>query len=87
MKGVWDDLDKERVSHAVLTAFGSDEYLELLARINNADTPEEVRQARAELKDIMALWRQECPEYAFMVDCLYLFSEKMEIYLTASEPA
>lgn len=81
MKGVWDGLDKERVSRAVLTAFTSDEYLELLARINNADTPEEAAAAREDLKELMALWRQECPEYAFMVDCLFLFSEKMEVYL------
>jgi len=81
MKGVWDGLDKERVSRAVLTAFTSDEYLELLARINNADTPAEAAAAREDLKEIMALWRQECPEYAFMVDCLFLFSEKMEVYL------
>ncbi|WP_243362561.1 hypothetical protein [Fundidesulfovibrio terrae] len=81
MKGVWDGLDKERISRAVLTAFSSDEYLELLAAINNADTVAEVEAARAQLKDVMALWRQECPEYAFMVDCLYLFSEKMDLYL------
>jgi hypothetical protein len=81
MKGVWDQLDKERVSRAVLTAFSSDEYLELLARINNAETPAEIEKAREELRDVMALWRQECPEYAFMVDCLYLFSEKMLLYM------
>ena len=82
MTGVWDGLDKERVSRAVLTAFTSDEYMELLARINNAETPEELAKARADLKDVMALWRQECPEYAFMVDCLYLFTEKMDLFLT-----
>lgn len=81
MKGVWDQLDKERVSRAVLTAFSSDEYLELLARINNAETPGEIEKAREELKGVMTLWRQECPEYAFMVDCLYLFSEKMLLYM------
>lgn len=82
MTGVWDGLDKERVSRAVLTAFTSDEYMELLARINNAETPEELAKARSDLKDVMALWRQECPEYAFMVDCLYLFTEKMDLFLT-----
>jgi len=81
MKGVWDELDKERVSRAVLTAFTSDEYLELLARINNAEKKEELQAAKDSVKDIMALWREECPEYAFMVDCLYLFSEKMAVYL------
>ncbi|MFZ5426556.1 MAG: hypothetical protein ACOZEN_06255 [Thermodesulfobacteriota bacterium] len=81
MKGVWDGLDKDRVSRAVLTAFTSDEYLELLARLNNAETTAEVAKARDGIKDVMALWRQECPEYAFMVDCLYLFSEKMDLYL------
>lgn len=82
MKGVWDGLDKERVSRAVLTAYTSDEYLEILARINNAETVQDVAAARAAIKDVMGLWREECPEYAFMVDCLYLFSEKMEVYLT-----
>ena len=82
MKGVWDGLDKDRISRAVVTAFTSDEYLELLARINNADTVAEVESARQGLKDFMALWREECPEYAFMVDCLYLFSEKAMVYLT-----
>lgn len=77
MKGVWDGMDKERVSRAVVTAFYSDEYLELLARINNADTPAEILAARQAVKELMALWREECPEYAFMVDCLYLFSEKL----------
>ena len=77
MKGVWDDLDKERVSRAVVTAFYSDEYLALLARINNAATRSEVLAARDVLKEMMALWREECPEYAFMVDCLFLFSEKI----------
>ena len=81
MKGVWDGLDKERISRAVLTAFTSDEYLELLARMNNAESPAELHAAKDGVKDIMALWREECPEYAFMVDCLYLFSEKMAVYL------
>ena len=81
MKGVWDGLDKERISRAVLTAFRSDEYLELLARINNAESQAELHAAKDSVKDIMVLWREECPEYAFMVDCLYLFSEKMGIYL------
>jgi hypothetical protein len=82
MKGVWDELDKERVSRAVLTAFTSDEYLGLLARINNAESLAELQAAMDSIKEIMALWREECPEYAFMVDCLYLFSEKMAVYLT-----
>jgi len=81
MKGVWDGLDKERISRAVLTAFTSDEYLELLARMNNAESLTELHAAKDGAKDIMALWREECPEYAFMVDCLYLFSEKMAVYL------
>ena len=82
MQGVWDGLDKERISRAVLTAYTSDEYLEILARINNAETVQDVLAAREAIKDVMGLWRQECPEYSFMVDCLYLFSEKMEVYLT-----
>ncbi len=85
MKGVWDGLDKERVSRAALTAFTSDEYMELLARINNAETPAELAQTRDALKDVMALWREECPEYAFMVDCLYLFSERMEVFMTGGK--
>lgn len=75
--GVWDGLDKERVSRAVVTAFMSDEYLEALAAINNAESREQVQQARSLVKEQMSLWREECPDYAFMVDCLYLFSEKM----------
>jgi hypothetical protein len=82
MKGVWEGLDKERISRAVLTAFASDEYLDLLARINNAESLAEVEAARRDLKEVMGVWRQECPEYAFMVDCLYLFSEKMDMFLT-----
>ena len=82
MKGVWDGLDKDRVSRAVVTAFTSDEYLELLARINNAESPAEVEAAREDLKEVMGVWREECPEYAFMVDCLYLFSEKAMVYVT-----
>lgn len=75
--GVWDGLDKERISRAVVTAFLSDEYLEVLAAINNAASRAEVLQARDLIKEQMELWRGECPDYAFMVDCLYLFSEKM----------
>lgn len=75
--GVWDGLDKGRVSKAVLTAYMSDDYLEALAAINNAETHEQVHQAREMVKEQMALWREECPEYAFMVDCLFLFSESM----------
>ena len=47
-----------------------------------AATVQDVLAAREAIKDVMGLWRQECPEYSFMVDCLYLFSEKMEVYLT-----
>ncbi len=75
--GVWEGLDKERISRAVLTAFMSDEYLEALATINNAETAAEALDAREAVKEQMALWREECPDYAFMVDCLFLFSEKM----------
>lgn len=75
--GVWEDLDKERISKAVLTAFMSDDYLESLAAINNAETAAEALAARESVKEQMALWREECPDYAFMVDCLFLFSEKM----------
>lgn len=85
MKGVWDGLDKERIGKAVLTAFSSDEYLELLARINNAESQAEIDEARRDVKEVMALWRTECPEYAFMVDCLYLFSEKMSLYLAGPD--
>ena len=85
MKGVWDGLEKERVSRGVVTAFSSDEYLGFLARINNAESAAELDAARQELKELMALWRQECPEYSFMVDCLYLFSEKMALYLPQEE--
>jgi hypothetical protein len=76
-EGVWDGLDKERVGLAVVTAFMSDEYLEVLAEMNNAESAAEVLAARDKAKELMALWREECPEYAFMVDCLYLFSERM----------
>jgi hypothetical protein len=76
-QGVWDGLDKERVTRAVVTAYVSDDYLEALAAINNAETVDDVVRAREAVKELMALWREECPEYAFMVDCLYLFSERM----------
>ena len=79
--GVWDGLDKDRISRAVLTAFMSDDYLETLADINNAERAAEARQARESIKEQMALWREECPDYAFMLDCLYLFSEKMALNL------
>ncbi len=85
MAGVWDGLDKNRVSKAVVTAFASDEYLEALAAINNAETPAELEAARAAVKDLMALWRAEVPEYAFMIDCLYLYSDKMLRDLTGQE--
>ncbi|GFK93720.1 hypothetical protein NNJEOMEG_01554 [Fundidesulfovibrio magnetotacticus] len=86
MKGVWDGLDKERIGRAAVTAFDSDEYLELLARLNNAESLADIEAARESLKDVMALWRQECPEYAFMVDCLYLFSERMALRLDRGAP-
>ncbi len=75
--GVWDGLDKERVSRGMVTAFLSDEYLEVLAAINNAEAPAEIEAARSRVKELMALWREEVPEYAFAVDVLYLFSEKI----------
>ncbi len=78
MKGVWDGLDKERISRAVVLAYMSDEYLEALEMVNNAQTDEELTLSREKVKDLMELWREECPEYAFMVDCLYLFSESIE---------
>jgi len=86
MKGVWDGLDQERVSRGVTTAFYSDEYLDLLARINNSGSVQEVLAAREDVKAMMALWRQECPEYAFMVDCLFLFSEKLLQTLPGGAP-
>ncbi|MGE4539594.1 MAG: hypothetical protein AB7D37_21180 [Desulfovibrio sp.] len=75
--GVWDGIDKERVGRGLVTAFMSDEYLEVLAEINNAETEGEVLAARDKVKDLMVLWREEVPEYAFAVDALYLFSEQM----------
>lgn len=75
--GVWDGLDKVRVGLGVVTAFMSDEYLEVLAEVNNAESPAEVLAAREKIKELMVLWREECPEYSFMVDCLFLFSERM----------
>lgn len=80
--GVWDGIDKDRVSRGLVTAFMSDEYLEALAAINNAETVAEVRSAREKVKELMTLWRQEVPEFAFAVDALYLFSEKAEQQLT-----
>lgn len=77
MKGVWDGLDKERIGRAVVTAFNANDYMELLAQINNAENLADIEAARGRIKDVMGLWREECPEYAFMVDCLYLFSERM----------
>ena len=75
--GVWDGIDKERVGRGLVTAFMSDEYLEVLADINNAETRADVLAAREKVKDLMALWREEVPEFAFAVDALYLFSEKV----------
>ncbi len=86
IKGVWDGLEKERVSRGVVTAFYSDEYMELLARINNAESLKDIQEARAAITEVMGVWRQECPEYAFMVDCLYLFSEKIQLALTGETP-
>lgn len=86
MKGVWDGLDKERISLAVVTAFNANDYMDLLAEINNAESLADIEAARARIKDVMGLWRAECPEYAFMVDCLYLFSEKMAQYLGEARP-
>lgn len=75
--GVWDGIDKERVGRGLVTAFMSDEYLEVLADINNAETPADILAAREKIKELMGLWREEVPEFAFAVDALYLFSEKM----------
>jgi len=79
--GVWDGLDKDRISKAVLTAFMSDDFLQSLAEINNAESAAEALAARESIKEQMALWREECPDYAFMLDCLYLFCEKMAVNL------
>ena len=79
--GVWDGIDKERVSKAMVTAFMSDEYLEALAAVNNAENSADLAAARALIKDLMALWREEAPEYAFVIDALYIFSEKMQLQL------
>lgn len=76
--GVWDGIDKDRVSRGLVTAFMSDEYLEALADINNAETVAEIQAARVKVKDLMTLWREEVPEFAFAIDALYLFSEKVE---------
>lgn len=83
--GVWDGLDKERVAKAMVTAFLSDEYLEVLAEVNNAERVAELLAARTRIKDLMALWREECPDYAFAVDLLFLFSEKMEQQLAGAD--
>jgi len=81
--GVWDGIDKARVAKALVTAFTSDEYLEALAAINNAETVAELAPAREKVKELMAIWREECPEYAFVIDALFLFSERMERDLNA----
>lgn len=83
--GVWDGIDKDRVSRGMVTAFMSDEYLEALADINNAETVAELKAAREKVKDLMTLWREEVPEFAFAIDVLYLFSEKAEQQLTGRE--
>ena len=83
--GVWDGLDKERVSRGLVTAFMSDEYLEALATVNNAETEADILAAREKVKELMALWREEVPEYAFAIDALYLFSEKMRESLGGTE--
>ena len=80
--GVWDGIDKDRVAKALVTAFLSDEYLEALAAVNNAENPADLAAARALIKDLMALWREEAPEYAFVIDALYIFSEKIQLQLT-----
>ncbi|EKO38572.1 MAG: hypothetical protein B193_2721 [Solidesulfovibrio magneticus str. Maddingley MBC34] len=80
--GVWDGIDKDRGAKAMVTAFMSDEYLEALAAVNNAETVADLAVARARIKDLMALWREEAPEYAFVIDALYIFSEKMQLQLT-----
>lgn len=82
---VWEGLDKERIAKAAVTAFMSDDFLQALAAINNAESREELLAARGLVKEQMTLWREECPDYAFMVDCLYLFSEKMEDYFSEGE--
>uniref|UniRef100_I2PY61 Uncharacterized protein n=1 Tax=Desulfovibrio sp. U5L TaxID=596152 RepID=I2PY61_9BACT len=82
--GVWDGIDKDRVSRGLVTAFMSDEYLEALADINNAETVAELRAARVKVKDLMTLWREEVPEFAFAIDALYLFSEKVEQQLAGT---
>ena len=83
--GVWDGIDKERVAKGLVTAFMSDEYLEALADSNNAETVAELMTAREKIKELMALWREECPEFAFAVDALFLFSEKMQQTLETGE--
>ena len=80
--GVWDGIDKDRVAKALVTAFMSDEYLEALAAVNNAESPADLAAARALIKDLMVLWREEAPEYAFVIDALYIFSEKIQVQLT-----
>lgn len=75
--GVWDGIDKERVAKGMVTAFMSDEYLETLAAVNNAETLAELTQAQEKVKELMPLWREECPDYAFAIDILFLFSEKI----------
>ena len=76
MRGVWDELDKERIAKAVVTAYMSDEYLDILADINNAENPAQAEAAKGRIGEVMGVWREECPDYAFMVDCLYLFAQK-----------
>jgi len=83
--GVWDGIDKQRVAKGLVTAFMSDEYLETLAAINNAETVAELTRSREKIKELMALWREECPEFAFAVDALFLFSEKMQQTLETGE--
>ncbi len=83
--GIWDGLDKERVGRAVVTAYMSDEYLEALAAINNAETAADVHRARESVQGLLALWREETPEYAFMVDALLLFSERMLAILDGAD--
>ena len=85
--GVWDGIDKDRVAKALVTAFMSDEYLEALAAVNNAESPADLDAARVRIKDLMVLWREEAPEYAFVIDALYLFSDKIQLQLTGETDA
>lgn len=75
-EGVWDGLPKERVLKGVTTALGSPEFMETLAEIYNAEKPAEIDATLGAVKDMMSAWREEAPEYAFMIDCLFHFAEQ-----------